>query len=81
MLMCINDLPGYGSEESVEKSCTGAELVKAISTPLGACVKGFPLAERLHPFERALLDLTIGLDLYEKRLARLTSLRQSAVQV
>ncbi|BDA42683.1 probable nucleolar GTP-binding protein 1 [Coccomyxa sp. Obi] len=57
------------------------ELVKAISTPLGACVKGFPLAERLHPFERALLDLTIGLDLYEKRLARLTSLRQSAVQV
>ncbi len=59
----------------------GAELVKAISTPLGACVKGFPAAERLHPFERALLDLTIGLELYEKRLARLTSLRQSAVQV
>ncbi|EIE24639.1 P-loop containing nucleoside triphosphate hydrolase protein [Coccomyxa subellipsoidea C-169] len=57
------------------------ELVKAISTPLGACVKGFPAAERLHPFERALLDLTIGLELYEKRLARLTSLRQSAVQV
>ncbi|KAK9909858.1 hypothetical protein WJX75_008488 [Coccomyxa subellipsoidea] len=57
------------------------ELVKAIGTPLGACVKGFPSAERLHPFEKALLDLTIGLELYEKRLARLTSLRQSAVQV
>jgi len=64
-----------------EMECAGAELVKAISTPLSACVKGFPGAERLHPFERALLDLTIGLEMYEKRLARLQTLRQSAVQV
>ena len=44
-------------------------------------MKGFPSAERLHPFERALLDLTFGPDVYQKRLARLTALRQSAVEV
>lgn len=70
-----------GLETDSEMECTGAELVKAISMPLSACVKGFPVAERLHPFEKALLDLTIGLEMYEKRLARLQTLRQSAVQV
>ncbi len=79
--MCTDDWHNFDSKRRVINGCINAELVKAISTPLGACVKGFPQAERLHPFERALLDLTIGLDLYEKRLARLTSLRQSAVQV
>ena len=61
--------------------CAAAELVKAISAPLSACVKGFPIAERLHPFERALLDLTFGPDMYQKRLARLAALRQTTVEV
>lgn len=58
-----------------------AEMVKAISAPLGACVRGFPAASRLHPFERALLDLTIGEDMYAKRLLRVGTLRQSAAEV
>jgi GTP1/Obg family GTP-binding protein len=71
--------------EGAWPTCTaaklGAELVTAISAPLGACVRGFPEAARLHPFERALLDLTFGPDIYQRRLARLTTLRQSAVEV
>ncbi len=57
-----------------------AEMATAVSAPLGACVRGFPSAERLHPFERALLHLTFGPDMYERRLARLGALRQSAVE-
>ena len=56
-------------------------MATAVSAPLGACVRGFPTAERLHPFERALLHLTFGPDMYERRLARLGTLRQSAVEV
>lgn len=56
-------------------------LTKEISVPLGVIVKGFPTCGRMHPFERALLDLTIGAGTYEKRLQQLDSLRKSCVQV
>ena len=59
----------------------GAEVVKAISAPLNACVKGFPTQEALHPFEKALLDLTIGLDAYQRRLSRVAAMRQACVEV
>lgn len=61
-------------------SCN-AEVVKAISAPLNACVKGFPTPEALHPFEKALLDLTIGLEAYQRRLNRVAAMRQACVEV
>ena len=60
---------------------SSAEMATAVSAPLGACVRGFPTPERLHPFERALLHLTFGPDMYERRLARMGTLRHSAVEV
>lgn len=35
----------------------------------------------MHPFEQALLDLTIGADVYENRLQQLDNLRKSCLQV
>ena len=56
-------------------------LTKEISVPLGVIVKGFPPCARMHPFEQALLDLTIGSGIYEKRLQQLDNLRKSCLQV
>ena len=58
-----------------------AEVTKAISAPLSACVKGFPVPDALHPFERALLDLTLGLNSYQRRLGRVAAMRQACVEV
>jgi hypothetical protein len=57
------------------------ELTREISAPLGAIARGFPAPARLHPFEAALLELTIGAANYERRLARVDALRRSAVEV
>ena len=49
--------------------------------PLGRILKGFPSCSQLHPFERALLDLTVGIASYEKRLGRVDALRKSSLEV
>ncbi len=49
--------------------------------PLAKYVKEFPPPARLHPFERALLELTVGPGTYERVLARVDALRRSTVQV
>lgn len=49
--------------------------------PLGAYIKGFPPPARLHPFELALLELTVGPGTYERVLARVEALRRSTVEV
>ncbi len=49
--------------------------------PLGAYIRGFPAPARLHPFERALLELTVGAGTYERVLARVDALRRSTVEV
>lgn len=49
--------------------------------PLGRYVKEFPPPSRLHPFESALLDLTVGPGTYERVLARVDAVRKSTVQV
>ncbi|KAL4859859.1 Nucleolar GTP-binding protein 1 [Chlorella vulgaris] len=56
-------------------------LMKELCVPLGAYIKGFPQPERLHPFERALLELTVGPGTYERVLARVEALRRSTVEV
>ena len=56
-------------------------LLKELCVPLGRYVREFPPPARLHPFERALLDLTVGPGTYERVLARVDALRRSTVQV
>ena len=60
---------------------SAAEVVKAISAPLSACIKGFPVPDSLHPFEAALLDLTIGMDSYQRRLNSVAHMRRACVEV
>eukprot|EP00887_Chlorella_sp_A99_P004720 scaffold4.g4720.t1 len=56
-------------------------LMKELCVPLGAYLRGFPRPGRLHPFERALLELTVGDGKYAEVLARVESLRRSTVEV
>ncbi|KAL4425825.1 hypothetical protein ABPG75_009841 [Micractinium tetrahymenae] len=56
-------------------------LMKELCVPLAAYIKGFPAPSRLHPFERALLELTVGPGTYERVLARVEALRRSTVEV
>ena len=56
-------------------------LMKALSGPLATYVKGFPPAGRLHPFERALLELTIGEERYTGVLARVDAVRKKVTEV
>ena len=54
--------------------------MKELCVPLGAYISGFPQPGRLHPFERALLELTVGPGTYERVLARVEALRRSTVE-
>ena len=47
-------------------------LTTALCKPLGEYVKGFPKIDRLHPFEKALLELTVDPETYAKTIARWT---------
>ena len=50
-------------------------LTKELTVPLGVYVKGFPALDRLHPFERTLVELTLGAGVYERALERVNRLR------
>lgn len=56
-------------------------LTKEVSVPLGVLLKGFPPPHTLHPFETALLQLTVGEERYVKTLMRVRALRKSVVEV
>jgi nucleolar GTP-binding protein len=56
-------------------------LTKALSNPLAIYVDGFPEPRRLHPFERALLDLTVGTREYERALLRVDALRKGTLEL
>eukprot|EP00884_Botryococcus_braunii_P021816 jgi/Botrbrau1/8318/Bobra.0081s0007.1 len=56
-------------------------LAKEVSVPLGAMLKGFPERAQLHPFERALLLLTVGPEAYERHQARVNNLRRTTLEV
>lgn len=55
--------------------------MKELCVPLGAYIKGFPAPLDLHPFENALLELTVGPGTYDRVLARVEALRRSIVEV
>ncbi|GJP36097.1 hypothetical protein CLOM_g20625 [Closterium sp. NIES-68] len=56
-------------------------LTKEISGPLGRYVRLFPRRHQLHPFERQLVELTLGEGVYEEVLARVDALRKKVLDV
>ena len=56
-------------------------LMQALTVPLTRYVADFPAPEALHPFERALLELTVGEERYVTALARVTALRKPLSEV
>ena len=55
-------------------------LTKELTVPLGKWLKGFPEVVTLHPFEVALLELTLGEDRYDKTLRRVDALRKRLLE-
>ena len=51
-------------------------LTKELAVPLGKYVKGFPSVSRLHPFEAALLHLTVDANKYTALLERVNTVRK-----
>jgi nucleolar GTP-binding protein len=77
-------LPPEASEAAKSRRRAAQQLdglTKALTAPLAAYCSGFPSPARLHPFERALLDLTVGTREYERTLARIDLLRKGTLEV
>lgn len=54
-------LPGYAQPPPMHSAAMKLDrMTKELAGPMKTYVKGFPHPDRLHPFERALLDLTLG---------------------
>lgn len=56
-------------------------LMQELTKPLTRYLKGFPMTNRLHQFEAALLDLTVTEKRYYKVLEKLQELRKTMTQV
>jgi nucleolar GTP-binding protein len=56
-------------------------LTTNLCKPLGEYVKGFPRIERLHPFERALLELTLREGRYETTLYQVDTVRKGMLNI
>eukprot|EP00890_Picochlorum_soloecismus_P001598 jgi/Picsp_1/2439/NSC_05900-R1_nucleolar gtp-binding protein 1-like len=56
-------------------------LMKELTGPLGRYETGFINVEQLHPFERALLELTVGEERYMSSVDGITGLRKSVVGI
>lgn len=56
-------------------------IMKELTMRLGEFERGFPQLHRLHPFEAALLELTVGVEAYNTVLARVGALRKAVVEV
>ncbi|GIL76667.1 hypothetical protein Vretifemale_6225 [Volvox reticuliferus] len=78
--------PSAGIKNEAEKARSRAArrldvLMKELSVPLGRYLSGFPQPERLHPFEAALLALTVGEGAYRTALQRVDKLRKAVQEV
>lgn len=75
--------PAHASSSALKRRAARAldTLMKELCMPLGAYIRGFPPPARLHPFEFALLELTVGPGTYERVLSRVEALRRSTVEV
>ncbi|KAG1665231.1 hypothetical protein FOA52_011419 [Chlamydomonas sp. UWO 241] len=77
--------PSSGIKNEAEKERNRAArqmdtLMKELSVPLTRFLGAFPKYESLHPFEQALLQLTVGAAQYVGTLAKVDSLRKSLQQ-
>ena len=57
------------------------ELTKQLTAPLNLAVRGFPARRMLHPYEAAVVDLTLGEGAYEARLKRVEAIRKRITNV
>eukprot|EP00899_Mesostigma_viride_P003617 jgi/Mesvir1/13256/Mv12235-RA.1 len=55
-------------------------LTKEFTVPLTKYVTGFPELQRLHPFERALVELSLGQGVYEEVIRRVDGLRKKLLE-
>ncbi|WJX75980.1 hypothetical protein P8452_59454 [Trifolium repens] len=56
-------------------------LMKELAVPLRTYVENFPNKTHLHPYERSLIELTLGDGYYEKVLGKVDGLRKRVVSV
>jgi GTP1/Obg family GTP-binding protein len=56
-------------------------FLQELSVPLTRFLKAFPAPTALHPFEAALLDLTVGTATYSSVLGKVGSLRKALQEV
>ncbi|XP_077244908.1 P-loop containing nucleoside triphosphate hydrolases superfamily protein isoform X2 [Tasmannia lanceolata] len=56
-------------------------LMKELAVPLRGYMENFPDKRNLHPYERSLIELTLGEGNYEKVLGRVDALRKKVVSV
>ncbi|XP_073012552.1 uncharacterized protein [Typha latifolia] len=56
-------------------------LMKELAVPLRGYVENFPNKRYLHPYERSLIELTLGEGNYEKVLGRVDALRKKLISV
>ncbi|KAJ0964342.1 hypothetical protein J5N97_029464 [Dioscorea zingiberensis] len=56
-------------------------LMKELAVPLRQYIENFPNKQYLHPYERSLIELTLGDGNYEEVLGRVDSLRKKIVSV
>jgi nucleolar GTP-binding protein len=77
--------PTRGLKDAARERNKSAKQLDALTTgvckPLKEYVKGFPPPERLHPFERALLELTLSDKKYRTTLAAVDSMRKGMLGI
>ena len=77
--------PNRGLKEAARERSKGQKQLDALTaglcTPLKGYVKGFPSPERLHPFERALLELTLSDKKYRTTIEHVDTLRKGLLGV
>ena len=77
-------LPPEASEAAKARRRAAVELdalTQNLASPLSTYVRGFPRPSRLHAFERALLELTVGTAHYERTLLRVDALRKGTLEL
>ncbi|KAK3241107.1 hypothetical protein CYMTET_49099 [Cymbomonas tetramitiformis] len=80
----IGPTKGMKNEAAKAKNMVAKQLdalTKELTVPLGKWIRGFPDPEHLHPFEKALLALSLGDDRYERTIGRVDTLRKSLLGI
>ena len=72
--------PGKGLKDAAREKSLGVKRLEAMTsaycTPLKTYVKGFPNPDRFHPFERALLELTLSDKKYRTTVEAVDAMRK-----